>query len=365
MPSRPVVSLCFCFFLSSLLPVISSSNNNVISATHIVFQSSPIIINEYLADPASGDAGDANGDGATNTTQDEFVELVNAGPLALDISGFTISDSAQIMFTIPAGKIIPPGEAAVIFGGGNPTGEFGNAAANGLVFAVGGSGLSLNNGGDSIIVKDNFGLEIATVTYGSAEGNADEAITRSPDITGSFVRHSTAPGSGGARFSPGTRADSRSFVNDDPQINSISPETIIAGAGQAMLIITGDKFQAGAEARVDGNPLSTNFINVTQLTASVPPSITSLPGAHIVTVRNPDSLISNAVTLTVLGAVGINEFLADPPDGPAGDANGDGITSSSQDEFIEVINHHSPDTSISKNLADQFTLLGCSWGAFP
>src|SRR5207253_150690 len=113
-----------------------------------------------------------NGDGIRDSTQDEFVELVNSGAAPLDIGSFTISDATQTRFTFPSGKIIPPGEAAVVFGGGTPTGSFGNATANGLVFAVGGSGLSLNNGGDTITIKDNLSAVVTSVTYGSTQGNA-------------------------------------------------------------------------------------------------------------------------------------------------------------------------------------------------
>ena len=125
-------------------------------------QSPVIIINEYLADPPDGPSGDANGDGSRDSAEDEFVEIVNTGTEPLDVGGFTISDAAQVRFTIPPGKIIPSGEAAVIFGGGAPVGEFGNAGANGLVFSAGGAGLSLNNGGDSIIIRDSFGVEMDT-----------------------------------------------------------------------------------------------------------------------------------------------------------------------------------------------------------
>src|SRR5215470_11601838 len=69
-----------------------------------------LVINEYLADPAGsvpGDlAGDANGDGVRDSSDDEFVEIVNNGPLPLNIGLFTISDAAQTRFTFPAGKII-------------------------------------------------------------------------------------------------------------------------------------------------------------------------------------------------------------------------------------------------------------------
>ena len=117
-------------------------------------QATTLIINEYLADPPDGLPGDANGDGTRDAAQDEFVELVNSGAVPLDIGLFTVSDATQVRFTVPAGKIIPAGEAAVVFGGGTPTGAFGNATANGLVFVAGAGGLSLNNGGDTITIKD-------------------------------------------------------------------------------------------------------------------------------------------------------------------------------------------------------------------
>src|ERR687885_710153 len=112
-----------------------------------------LVINEYLADPPDGTAGDANGDGTRSATQDEFVELVNSGATPLNISGFKIKDTDAVRFTFPANTIIPPGESTVVFGGGTPTGAFGNAAANGLVFTASG-GLSLNNDMDMITVQD-------------------------------------------------------------------------------------------------------------------------------------------------------------------------------------------------------------------
>lgn len=332
---RLVVSLfCLWFFFCGFSLSVSSRSKQVIPATRTVFQSATIIINEYLADPSTGAAGDANGDGTTNATQDEFVEIVNTGALPLDISGFTVSDAAQVRFTIPVGKVIPPGEAAVIFGGGAPVGNFGNAAANGLVFAIGGAGLNLANTADSIIIKDSLGVEIARHDYPPPASDIDQSLTRNPDITGSnFAPHLTISG-GVARFSPGTRIDGRAFVNDDPQINSISPEVVVAGTGQVTLSVSGDKFQNGAQVAVDDMPINTSFISAMQLIADAPISITNSPGAHSVTVRNPDLSTSNSITFTVLGAVGINEFLADPPD----DANGDGVISAAQDEFVEIIN---------------------------
>lgn len=297
-----------------------------------------LAINEYLADPPPGAAGDANGDGVRDAAQDEFVELVNTTAAPLDISGFTISDTTAVRFTVPPGRAIPPGEAAVVFGGGTPTGPFGNAGANGLLFAIGGAGLSLNNGGDSIIVKDNFGAEAVRHDYPPPNSGIGQAITRSPDVTGNFVAHSSAAGGGGRLFSPGTRANGIPFTTTDPVIISVAPNAAVVGSGEVEIFITGSNFQSGSQVFLDGSAINATFISAAEFGARIPSSITDAAGSHAITVRNPDMAVSNPVAFTVLGAIGINEFLADPPDGAAGDANGDGVRDSSQDEFIEVIN---------------------------
>lgn len=324
--------------MSTLLPVLASRDGRHKPNKKLRPEAATLIINEYLADPPDGAAGDANGDGVRDATADEFVEIVNSGPAPLDISSFTMSDATQTRFTVPSGKIIPPGEAAVVFGGGTPTGAFGNATMNGLVFAAGGSGLSLNNGGDTITVKDNLGAVVDVVTYGATEGGANQSITRSPDITGPFVEHSTAAGSGGALFSPGTRVNGAPFTTTDPVIASISPAGAIAGAGDVFIDVVGINFHGGAEVRVDGNAIFTAFFSDTDLNAVIPGTVTNVAGTYAITVRNPDGAISNSVPFTVLASIGINEYMADPPDGLAGDANGDGVRDSADDEFVEILN---------------------------
>src|SRR2546421_12165945 len=104
--------------LSVFFPVLAAHEGSSQSTNaRLKPQIATLIINEYLADPPDGLAGDANGDGVRDSTQDEFVELVNTGGAPLDISLFTVSDATQTRFTFPSGKVIPPGEAAVEFGG--------------------------------------------------------------------------------------------------------------------------------------------------------------------------------------------------------------------------------------------------------
>ncbi len=326
-----------------LFPVVAPRKTRDLSrAAAQTPQVATLIINEYLADPggaAAGDLeGDANGDGVRSAADDEFVELVNNGAATLDVGLFTISDASQIRFTIPAGKIIPPGESVVVFGGGTPTGTFGNAAANGLVFAAGSGGLSLNNGGDTITIKDQSGMTVTSLTFGSSEGSANQSITRSPDITGGFTPHSMASGSGGTLFSPGARVNGAPFTTTDPLIASISPEGAIAGSGDLTITVAGINFEGGSVVLVNGAPVFTGFFSAEGLSAQIPSSVTDTAGVYLVVVQNPGGVTSNAISFTVLSQIGVNEYLADPPDGLAGDANGDGMRDSAQDEFVEIVN---------------------------
>ena len=164
------------------------------------------LINEVLYDPASGAAGDANGDGTRDANQDEFIEFFNSGP-ELDMSGYTISDASETRHTFPTGTILQPNDVLVLFGGGTPTGSFGGAvvqtASEGL--------LNMNNSGDFMTLRDASGAIVLTFDVDPLSNNPDEAYTRNPDLTGEFVQHSTITEANGVLFSPGTKVDGSSF----------------------------------------------------------------------------------------------------------------------------------------------------------
>ncbi|HKJ17920.1 MAG TPA: lamin tail domain-containing protein [Xanthomonadales bacterium] len=165
-----------------------------------------IVINEFQADPAGDLTGDANGDGVRDATQDEFVEIVNASGGDLDVSGWVLSDGFGPRHVFPAGSVIADGCSAVVFGGGTPTGSFGNS----LVQTASDGALGLNNGGDTITLNDGVS-DVASVSYGGEGGN-NQSLTLDPDITGlSYVQHSSVPDANGALFSPGTKIDGSNF----------------------------------------------------------------------------------------------------------------------------------------------------------
>jgi Lamin Tail Domain/Calx-beta domain len=142
-----------------------------------------LVLNEIHADPHLTE-GDANGDGTVSSDGDEFVELVNVSGHALALGGVTVSDALTVRYTFPDDVVLQPRCAAVVFGG-----------------------LVLNNGGDTVTIARGD-TPLTSVTYGP-EGGQDQALTRSPELTGTFVGHLTA--NPAARFSPSRRVDGTPF----------------------------------------------------------------------------------------------------------------------------------------------------------
>ncbi len=84
----------------------------------------------------------------------------------VDIENWTINDGVGLRHTFVGSTVVADGQAVVVFGGGTPTGTFGNSvvqvASEGLV--------GLNNGGDTVTVFDESLTQVVSVTYGSEGG---------------------------------------------------------------------------------------------------------------------------------------------------------------------------------------------------
>jgi hypothetical protein len=173
-----------------------------------------LIINEILADPAGDITGDSNGDGTREGTEDEFIEFYNTGSTNFDLSGYVISDGSNggdnTRHTFEQGTVIPSNSFLVVFGGGTPTGF-----ANGTAIVSSSGALGLNNGTDSVILKNASGNIVAQVDY--TDGGNDQSVGRSPDFTGEFVLHTTIPPN--ALFSPGLENDDPLLSTQDALIN--------------------------------------------------------------------------------------------------------------------------------------------------
>ncbi len=98
-----------------------------------------VLINEIMADPAR----DWDGDGAYYYRDDEWVEVINTGDSAVDLSEYLLCDGeSPVIWRYGFSGILDPGEVRVVFGSDSRLWEESNG------FPV--YGLSLNNSGDAV-----------------------------------------------------------------------------------------------------------------------------------------------------------------------------------------------------------------------
>jgi hypothetical protein len=151
-------------------------------------------INEILADPPADLEGDANRDGERDASDDEFVEILNCGGTAVDLSGWVLTDATSVRHVFAdSGAVLHPGEFVTVFGGGVPTGFLGQ------VYTASGGGLGLANSGDEVYLRDGAGAIVDVHSYGS-EGGKDESMIRYPDCADVWMLCSEAGLE--TRFSP-------------------------------------------------------------------------------------------------------------------------------------------------------------------
>jgi hypothetical protein len=128
-------------------------------------------LNEFLAGPAR----DWDGSGALSTRDDEWVEVMNAGSVPLDLAGFLITDGDRLP-RIGLSGTLEPGAFLVVFGKTAYDWE----RAHGLPAF----GLSLGNGGDTVMLWQVTGPDTVLVdsyTYLAHEAASDRAVGRVPD----------------------------------------------------------------------------------------------------------------------------------------------------------------------------------------
>lgn len=164
-------------------------------------------ITEILADPPDGDAGDANRDGERDPIEDEFVEIVNAGPTPVCLSGWALGDADDPeRHVFPLGPALAPGGTVVVFGGGVPRGDFGGDVQT----AAFGGRLSLTNEGDVVTLRDARDTVALQISWGDCGGAAcapshweGDLGIESSIVSDAHTTWTAHPHAGGRPYSPG------------------------------------------------------------------------------------------------------------------------------------------------------------------
>ena len=327
--------------------------SNPVAVTFTGSQTVGVFINEVLADPPDGLAGDANHDGVRSSAEDEFVELVSTGGAA-NISDWTIrtrslgSANETVRHRFPSGSLLLAGEAMVVFGGGNFDPADPLFGCSGVTMTST-AGLSLVNGGLTVLVRDAAGALVTEFTYGGTtglEGDNNQSLTRSPDISGDFVEHTAATGANGRRFSPGLKSDGIPLAECAGRLHALtlSPAVAMINIGEVIGLVArpvdiyGRSLAHAAVSFASDNPAvaTVDAVAVDERSGTFTATITGhSPGTAQIraAASEGEKTVSATATITVAGAgapvlVVINQIY--------GGGNNSGATF--QNDFVELFN---------------------------
>ncbi|KAA3655123.1 MAG: T9SS C-terminal target domain-containing protein, partial [Calditrichaeota bacterium] len=213
--------------------------------------------------------------------------------------------------------------------------------------------LGLNNSGETITISDATDAVVIEFTYGSEAGD-NQSISRDPDLTGDFAKHSEIPSANGALFSPGTKADGSSFgfvappVNHAPVLEPVDDKIIQEGDTLSFLINAADEDGDELVFSAQNLPEGANFSG--QEFFWIPVNSGTFTNVIFTVEDGQGGSDADTVTITVVeplirGAFILNEFLCAP--GNSGDANNDGTVDTLDDQFLEFINSSDAELDIS------------------
>lgn len=158
------------------------------------------VISEVLYNVPPGDGGDAGGDGTRDAAGDEFVELFNPHPKAINLEGYTIANRLAaaepagkrgVRFTFPKFEL-PPGGVVVVFNGyktnlSQPVGTASRAPsgvnkkfADAFVFTIG-TRQPMNafkNDGDFVLLSSPRGEALQCIVWGEPDPPAPSSVVR-------------------------------------------------------------------------------------------------------------------------------------------------------------------------------------------
>jgi hypothetical protein len=153
-----------------------------------------VVLNELMPDPAS-DWSPSDGNEDYHSLEDEWVEIFNTGPDAVDITGWRLRDAvSDSSWRFGFEGTLAPGAFVVVYGNEAYQWEDANGYAK--------NGLSLNNSGDTVtLVASDLTTVVDQISYDSQDIGDDRSYGRVPDGSSNWVCNdglnpATPPGSG-------------------------------------------------------------------------------------------------------------------------------------------------------------------------
>jgi hypothetical protein len=240
---------------------------------------------------------------------------------------FSASASLQYFRSSPTVHLLPSGQVLIAGGAGVAQAEFyvppvatsGSAPSlsslNPSAAVAGGAGFTLAVTGSNFAsgsVVDFNGLPRQTTFVGSTELTV--AVTASDILNpGTATITVTNPTSG---TSPGGTSNALTLAivtaNGQPVVGGLVPSSATAGGAGFTLSVTGNDFSPISVVTFNRTAVPFTFVSATQLQASIPASAIAVAGTPLVTVSNPGSSPSVAISFTVNNPVPAATVLSPP-----------------------------------------------------
>ena len=196
-----------------------------------------VIFSEVLQKPTSIDAND---DGVAEEWQDEFIEMIAYDKTEVtDIAGWKIYIDGMLRHIFPVGSGLIPDQAAVVFGGGTPMGDFGGVL---LQTALTGYLDIPDNGEITITLTDASDIEKASAYIDTGTG----LVNDSWHLDGYYIAHSTYDEDDPKSHSPGKKINDKDIYLDDAivwnnkTLSWVEYSDALSGTSSVNVIINGN-----------------------------------------------------------------------------------------------------------------------------
>jgi hypothetical protein len=290
---------------------------------------SPVSVYAGAQEPLAILAQDMNGDG-----------LPDLSALSSPVPPITIESAVSIGKAVPAEPAAPQGEVAVLLNSASAQAVFTTAlqtlpaGSHTLAAAFPGDAnfTSSLSAGTPVDVAQTMPTIIwqppTAIEYGIPLGAAQLNATAS--VPGTFAYKPPA----GTILTPGTSTLSVSFSPTDgfdytaaaasvpititaASLKSISPTSANLGSAAITLTVIGQGFTQGAIVKWNGSALATAYVNLNELTATVPASLFTSAGTATVTVADPASVaVNGSGTFTIVAPQAIAKASGPPTSDP-------------------------------------------------
>lgn len=212
-------------------------------------------------------------------------KIATAGPKSVIVRNPVVPDSNALNFTVTPAPLPAPTITLL-----NPATAVAGSAA--LQIAVTGTGFV--DGTVVVFGGANLATSFGSATQLTATIPAPSLVT--PGAVQVSVRNPDAQVSGDVTFT---------ITGVTPTLTSISPASVVAGASDTTLTLTGSDFQSGAVVLFGATELTPVNPTSTQLTVTVPASLLNTARTVDVRVRNPGDQHSQPKSFTVVAALSV------------------------------------------------------------